>query len=448
MNPLPNKFVQESHMTEASTNNESHAAGPGVPLSGVRVLDLTTFLSGPFGTQIMADLDADVIKVEPFQGDSSRSVPPHFVGDASAYYLGANRGKRSIAVDLKRPSGVAAVLRIMETVDVVIENYRPGVASRLGLDATQARARRPDLIWASISGFGQTGKQSRLPAYDMIVQALSGVMSLTGEPGRPSVRLGIPAGDTVAGMYAVIGILAALEKRHRTGEGATLDVSMLDCQLAMTSYQAVYATVGGVTPQPQGARHDSIPTYRSFVGGDGREFVVTANSERMWADFCGVLGLSHLADDPRFRDGGARLQNRESLWAILEEAVKAKGAAVWVDEMQQVGVPCALIHTVPEALADARRAGRGMVLEMTDERNNSVEVVGNPIKFTDQNTREADAIYPPRLGQDSLGILQEIGFSEEEINDVVADGGVMGETLRDREAARETSTPSATAVAI
>jgi len=435
-------------MTEPSTIREPQAPGPGVPLRGVRVLDLTTFLSGPFGTQILADLGADVIKVEPLQGDSSRSVPPHFVSEASAYYLGANRGKRSIAVDLKQPSGVAAVLKIMDTVDIVIENYRPGVASRLGLDSMEIRARRPDLIWASISGFGQTGEQSRLPAYDMIVQALSGVMSLTGEPGRPSVRLGIPAGDTVAGMYAVIGILAALEKRHRTGDGATLDVSMLDCQLAMTSYQAVYAAVGGVTPQPQGARHDSIPTYRSFVGGDGREFVVTANSERMWVDFCGVLGLSHLADDPRFRNGGARLQNRDALWAILEEAVKAKDAAAWVDSMQAVGVPSALIHTVPEALADARRAGRGMVLELTDERDNRVEVVGNPIKFTDENTRGAEAIYPPRLGQHSLDILQEIGLSEDDIRNMVAEGGVMSEVLRELDPDREGGPSSATAVAI
>lgn len=414
-----------------SATGQQDPAGSSAPLAGVRILDLTSFLSGPFATQILGDLGADVVKVEPFQGDSSRGVPPHYVAEASAYYLGANRSKRSIAVDLKQPSGIAAVRRIMETVDIVIENFKPGVISRLGLDAEEIRAERPDLIWASISGFGQTGEMSRLPAYDMVVQAMSGVMSMTGEPGRPAVRLGIPAGDTVAGMYAVIGILAALEKRRRTGEGATMDISMLDCQLAMTSYQAVYATVAGVTPQPQGARHDSIPTYRSFMAGDGREFVVTANSERMWVNMCGVLGLGHLPEDPRFVDAAARLTHHVELWAILEERVLQKDAATWVDELQDVAVPCALIRTVPEALDDARRGGRGIMVEMNDERGHSVEVVGNPIKFTDHDTHVPGPGYPPRLGQHSVDILREAGFTADEIDDVVASGGIRAESVPD-----------------
>ena len=429
-----------------SLGDSAEEAGRQPALLGIRVLDLTNFLSGPYATQILADLGADVIKVEPVHGDSSRDVPPYSVGDASAYYLGSNRGKRSIAVDLKQPAGVEAVLGIMRTVDVVIENYRPGVAARLGLDAQLIRAQRPDLIWASISGFGQTGELSGLPAYDMIVQALSGVMSLTGEPGRPAVRLGIPAGDTVAGMYAVIGILAALEKRHRTGVGATLDVSMLDCQLAMTSYQAVYSTVGGVTPQPQGARHDSIPTYRSFVAGDGRELVVTANSDRMWVDLCRALALPDLPKDNRFTNPSARLRNREELWTILEDAFKEKSAADWVQELQAAGVPCALINTVPEALEDARNAGRDMVVELTDELGNRVEVVGNPIKFVDDNQTELPSSYPPRLSQHSIEILLESGFSRTDVDRLVASGGVVTEKLAEREQDSEAESSNSIAI--
>lgn len=227
------------------------------PLAGYRIVDLTTFLSGPFCTQILADLGAEVVKVEAPEGDSSRAIPPHFVGSDSAYYLGINRNKQSVAIDIKQPEGLELVKRLIAEADVVVENYRPGVAARIGLDIAALRAAKPALIWASVSGFGQTGPWRDKPAYDMIVQALSGVMSLTGEPGRPAVRLGIPAGDMVAGMYAAIAVNAALADRERCGEGRVIDVSMLDCQLAMLSYQSTYALVAGTTPQPQGARHDS-----------------------------------------------------------------------------------------------------------------------------------------------------------------------------------------------
>ncbi|MDB5819276.1 MAG: carnitine dehydratase [Rhizobacter sp.] len=290
------------------------SAARTAPLAGYRVLDLTTFLSGPFCTQILADLGAEVVKLEAPEGDSSRAIPPHFVEGDSAYYLGINRNKQSLAVDMKNPDGLALVRKLIAEADVVVENYRPGVAMRIGLDIEALRKARPSLVWASISGFGQTGPWKDKPAYDMIVQALSGVMSLTGEPGRPAVRLGIPAGDMVAGMYAAIAINAALADRERHGEGRTIDVSMLDCQLAMLSYQSTYALVAGTTPHAQGARHDSIPTYRSFVARDGRELVVTANTERMWRGLCDGLGLGSLPPDPRFASGGKRLKNRHALW--------------------------------------------------------------------------------------------------------------------------------------
>ena len=373
------------------------------PLSGYRILDLTTFLSGPFCTQILADLGADVVKVEAPTGDSSRDIPPHFVGADSAYYLGINRNKRSIAVDMKLAEGLALIKRLIAEADVVVENYRPGVAKRIGLDIEALRSEYPKLIWASISGFGQTGPMSTQPAYDMIVQALSGVMSLTGEPGRPAVRLGIPAGDTVAGMYAAISINAALADRERGAPGRTIDIAMLDCQLAMLAYQSTYALVADVTPQPQGARHDSIPTYRSFIAGDGRELVITANTTRMWLGLCQVLELPDLPTDPRFATAQARLQNKLPLWEVLEKAFLARPAADWIAPLQEAGVPIALIKTVPEALNDARTAGRDMVMHLSSATGQEIDVVGNPIKFAGE-TQEASC-YPPTLGQDAERVL-------------------------------------------
>ncbi len=394
------------------------------PLHGFRVLDLTTFLSGPFCTQILADLGAEVVKLEAPAGDSSRAIPPHFVRDDSAYFLGINRSKRSVAVDMKQPEGLALVRRLIAEADVVVENYRPGVAARMGLDPAALCAEHPRLVWASISGFGQVGPWRDQPAYDMIVQALSGVMSLTGEAGRPAVRLGIPAGDMVAGMYAAIAINAALADRERGGAGRAIDISMLDCQLAMLSYQSTYALVAGTTPQPQGARHDSIPTYRSFQAGDGRELVVTANTERMWQGLCRALGCETLVGDSRFATAGDRLAHKAALWPLLEQAFLARPAAEWIAPLQAEGVPVALIKTVPEALADAREAGRGMVLPLHDEADGTrIEVVGNPIRFTGH--APAPSRYPARLGADAQEVLHGWLGMEPAATQALADAGVL-----------------------
>ncbi len=391
---------------------------PGALLEGVRILDLTTFLSGPFGTQMLADAGADVIKVEPLQGDSSRSIPPHFVGEDSAYYLANNRTKRSIAIDAKDPEGLSAIRKLIETADIVIENFRPGVCQRLGLDPEEIRREHPELVWASISGFGQTGPWKDKPAYDMIVQALSGVMSLTGErdEDRPAVRLGIPAGDLVAGMFAAFGSLAAFIRRLRTGKGAHIDVSMLDGQLVMTSYQAVYAMLTGVTPGPQGAGHDSIPTYRSFRAGDGREFVITANTDRMWEGLCRVLGREDLITDARFLSAAERLRNKLDLWEILEAEFAKSDAATWVDRLEAERVPCGLIKTVTEALEDGRKAGREMVVKLDDSQGHSVEVVGNPVRLMESGEYETQSYsYPPKLGEHSEALLREVGIDEQSI---------------------------------
>ena len=376
-----------------------------LPLQGFKVLDLTTFLSGPYCTQVMADLGADVVKVESPNGDSSRHIPPHFVDNDSAYYLANNRNKRSLAVDLKSEEGLALIQKLIATVDVVVENFRPGVLARMGLDIEALRASTPGLIWASISGFGQDSPWRDRPAYDMIVQALSGVMSLTGEEQGRSVRLGIPAGDTVAGLYATIAINAALADRARSGQGRHIDIAMLDCQLAMLSYQSAYSLIAGTVPGRQGAGHDSIPTYRSFTARDNRDVVITANTERMWKGLCMALELPELSTDERFATGDLRLTNRQELWDILEPAFLTRDAEDWATRLQQHDVPTALIKNVPEALEDSRHSGRDMISGMTHTDGTKVEVVGNPIHFTG-GERKAPT-YPPACGADTSAVLND-----------------------------------------
>ncbi len=393
------------------------------PLEGIRVIDLTTFLSGPSATQLLGDLGADVIKIESLAGDSSRAIAGPEIDDVSAYYLANNRNKRSVAIDLKAPRGLEVMKRLIAGADVVIENFRPGVTSRLGLEPSTILEAKPSLIWASISGFGQEGPLRDRPAYDMVVQALSGVMSLTGHPNAPAARLGIPAGDVVAGLYSVIGILAALRARDETGRGRIVDVSMLRGQLAMLSYQALYTHINNTAPEPQGAGHDSIATYRSFRGGDGREFVVTANTPRMWEGMCQVLGVNELVSDERFIDAGSRLRNKEALWEILEVRFAQRPAAEWVKLLADASVPVAPVKNVLEALEDARRADDGSLLTL---RNGDIsfENVATPIRFVD--TIDVEPAYPPALGADTISILtRELGLSSLEVKDLLEDGIVL-----------------------
>jgi crotonobetainyl-CoA:carnitine CoA-transferase CaiB-like acyl-CoA transferase len=396
---------------------------PGAPLlHGLRVLDMTQVLSGPFCTQILADLGADVIKLESPQGDLARAMQPHFVGDDSVYFVALNRNKRSVAVDLKKPEGVDLVRRLIARCDVVVENNRPGVLERLGLNAAALRAASPRLIWCAISGFGQDGPYRDKPAYDMIVQALSGAMSLTGEPGRAPVRAGIPIGDIAAGMYATIAVLAALNRRHATGQGETIDISMLDCHAAMLTYQAAYFLHSGQGPGRQGSGHDSIPVYRVFTGGDGNDFVLCALSEGNWLSLCRVLGKP-LDADPRFATGRDRFDNRLALWAVLEQEFKARPAADWVALLGAESIPVAVVNSLAEMAADPQIRHRGMVTELFAPDGRHARVMGNPIALAD--AASAEARFPPRLGENAAEVLGAVlGLSRGEIDDLVTRGVV------------------------
>jgi crotonobetainyl-CoA:carnitine CoA-transferase CaiB-like acyl-CoA transferase len=395
----------------------------GAPLlAGLRVLDMTQVLSGPYCTQVLADLGADMIKLEQPAGDLARAMQPHFIGDDSVYFIALNRNKRSVAVDLKKPEGVDLVRRLVARCDVVVENNRPGVLDRLGLKAAELRAQHPRLIWCAISGFGQDGPYRDKPAYDMIVQALSGGMSLTGEPGGAPVRAGIPIGDIAAGMYATIAILAALNRRHATGQGETIDISMLDCHAAMLTYQAAYFLHAGQAPGRQGSGHDSIPVYRVFAGGDGNDFVLCALSEGNWLSLCRVLGKP-LDADPRFATGRDRFDNRLALWAVLEEEFKARPAADWVALLGAESIPVATVNSLAEMVADPQIVHRGMVQELAASDGRHARVMGNPIVLAD--AAAAEARFAPRLGEDTAEVLGELlGVSSAEINNLAAKGVV------------------------
>ncbi len=396
--------------------------GPGT-LSHIKVLDITTFLSGPYATQVLGDMGADVIKIEQITGDDTRKLPPNFIAGDSAYYHSINRNKKSVSVNMREKAGQDLVRRLAMKCDVLIENMRPGGLAKYGLGYDALSALHPKLVYASISGFGQDGPYRDQPAYDMVVQALSGGMSLTGEPdGRP-VRSGIPIGDLAAGLYSVIGITSALEARHRTGKGQYIDVSMLDCQVAMLCYQAAYYLASQKVPGPQGRAHESIPTYRAFTAGDGLDFVICANTDRMWRSLCEVIGRHDLRDDERLATRSGRYDNRFEIWSVLEAAFKAKPADAWVEAFRKAEVPVGVVNPLDRSLSDPQVVARGMVLDIPGPEGAHVKVAGNPLKMSGNDGVEHR--FPPKLGQDTRDVLAaELGLSTDDI-DALSKAGVV-----------------------
>jgi CoA:oxalate CoA-transferase len=388
-------------------------------LDGIRVLDLTRFLAGPFGSMILADMGADVVKVEPPDGDSTRVLPPYFVGDDSAYFLSINRNKRSIVVDLTTSGGQRVLKRLVEHSDVVLDNLRPRQRSRLGVSYEQLRAINPRVVACSLTGFGSDGPYRDRPAYDIVVQALSGVMSLTGEPGSPSVRSGVPIGDLVAGMYLAVGVLGAVVERQRSGVGQHIDVAMLDGQVSFLSYLASYYFVSGVVPGHQGRAHESIPTYNTFEAADGVELVVAANTDEMWKSLCGVLGLDHLVDEERFATNADRLRHRDELVPLLVAAFKARDADAWYEALTAAGVPSAPINTLDRVKRDPQVAHRRMIMDVPHRSDATMQTLGNPVKAS--RTYSDDYRSPPGLGEHTRQVLAEAGFSPAEIDALAAD---------------------------
>ncbi|MCX7646862.1 MAG: CoA transferase [Rhodobacteraceae bacterium] len=384
------------------------------PLEGIIVLDLTHVLAGPFASATLRDLGARVIKVErPGTGDDTRAFPPFRDGE-SAYFAALNHGKQSIALDLRAAADRAIFERLLARADILLENWRPGAMERLGYGWEALKDRHPRLIYGAVSGFGHTGPEREKPAYDMVVQARGGVMSITGEEGGPPVRVGASIGDIVAGMYLVQGVLAALFRRERTGQGAKIDISMLDGQIAILEHAVAITTATGRPPGPTGARHPTIAPFSTFRAADGF-FVIAAGNDALFRRLCDALSLGALAHDPRFSTNAARCENVHLLKRRIEAVTLERPRDHWIGALEAAGVPTGRVQNVAEALADPQILARNMVLPVTPRPGGPAFVAaGNPIKMTGlpEPTAHAPA---PALDGDRQAVLDWL------------DGGADGE---------------------
>ncbi len=375
------------------------------PLSGTLVVDLTRVLAGPFCTLVLADLGARVIKVEtPGRGDDARHFGP-FVDGRSAYFTSLNRGKQSIALDLKAESDREIFERLLERADVLVENFRPGAMARLGYAWEALHARYPRLVMASTSGFGQTGPYAQRPAYDIVAQGMGGIMSLTGQPGGPPTRVGTSLGDIAAALFTVVGIEAALLERARSGRGMHVDVAMLDSQVAILENAIARYTATGEVPGPLGSRHPSITPFEALAARDGY-VIVAAGNDALFGALCRTLGCAELARDPRFASNELRTRNHAALKPALEAALAARGTAEWLALLSEAGVPCAPIQNVQQVLEDPQVAARNMVVTL-DGGAGATRAAGNPIKlsaFEDPPHRDP----APDLDADRARILAEL----------------------------------------
>jgi len=392
--------------------NPDHHRGP---LSGLTVLDLTWVLSGPFASMVLSDLGADVIKVErPPYGDVARTTGP-YIGDWSTYFFSINRGKTSICVDLKKPEGRDLFLRLVEKADVVMENYTPDTMDKLGVGYETLTAHNPRVIYAATSGFGQTGPDRDRPALDIIVQGMGGIMSITGEPGGPPVRPGISQGDITAGLYTAIGILAALHERERSGKGQMIDISMLDCQIAIleNAFARYFAT--GEVPKPIGTRHPLATPFQAFPTKDG--WIVVALSwgvENQWELFCATIGRPELIDDSRFDTPGLRTKHHGELEPLLNEALRQKTTAEWLRELDGIGLPCGPLNDIPRAAEHPQVKAREMLVDVEHPDGFSLRIADTPMKLG----RTPGGIQgpAPALGEHTDDVLSRLlGLSTEEI---------------------------------
>jgi CoA:oxalate CoA-transferase len=394
------------------------------PLEGVRILDLTWVLAGPFASMVLCDLGADVIKVErPSIGDVARMTAP-LVNGESCYFLSVNRGKRSIAIDLKNEAGRDLFLRLVEQVDVVMENFTPGTMEALGLSYGVLSQRNPRLIYAATSGFGQTGPDRLRPALDIIAQGMGGIMSITGEPGGPPVRPGTSLGDIAAGLFTAIGVLAALHERERSGRGQMIDVAMLDCQISILENAFARYFASGQVPEPIGTRHPVATPFQAFPTRDG--YIVLALSwgvENQWELFCASIGRADLIDDPRFDTGPLRTAHHGELEPILIEAMKKKTTAEWVQEFDGIGLPCGPLNNVAQAAALPQVKAREMLVEVEHPRIGRFPLPNTPVKLS--RTSGGVRGPSPGLGQHTDEVLRELlGLADAEIEGLREAGAI------------------------
>ena len=387
-----------------------------LPLSGVRILDLTLIMAGPYCTLILGDLGAEVIKIEkPGIGESSREMPPHFFEGQSAYFIAMNRNKKSMTLDLKSEAGKRIFYDLAKKSDVVIDNFRPGVVKKLGVDFDTLKTMNPRIICCSISGYGQTGPFRDRPAFDLVIQARGGIMSYTGEPGQMPVRMGAPMGDLSGGLFASQGILAALYQREKTGRGQRIDISLVDCQTSLLTYRAQFYLVGKEIARPVGSGHVSAHPIRAFRTKTF-DVVIDANTESIFAELCDAIGKPEMAQDEKFNSRENRLKNKEELYTILEKAFLTKTGEEWLEALEK-RIPIAPINTIDKALADPQTLSRSMVVEVEYPNGKKLNIVGNPIKMSEAEQEVFKR--PPYLGEHTEEILRDLlNYSPDQIKDI------------------------------
>lgn len=380
---------------------------PG-PLSGITVLDFSRVLAGPYCTMILADLGARVIKVERFgTGDDTRAFGP-FVGEESAYFMCFNRGKESISLDIKSPRDRELLERLLDSSDVVVENFRPGVMERLGYGPERLAKTHPHIVYTSISGFGHSGPFSELPGYDMVVQAMGGVMSLTGWPDGEPARVGTSFGDLGAALFGAVGILASLYSRSRNAQGSRVDIGMLDCQAALMETALARYDVEGKVPTRTGDNHPSLAPFETFMAEDGK-FVICAGNDTLFLLMADALGAPQMALKPEFLTNDLRVQNRDRLVEEVEEITKVKPMQHWIDALNEAGVPCAPINTIDRLFSNPQLLARNMIVKVKGEGDTAVRTAGNPIKMSTVSEVDPESpIRAPMLNEHREAILAEL----------------------------------------
>lgn len=387
---------------------------PG-PLNGIRVLDLTQVVFGPFATMLLSDMGAEVIKIErPGVGDIARGNGP-VVRGVSTYFLSLNRGKKSVTIDLSDKRGADIFLRLIETADILVENFTVGTMEKLGFGYDKVRERNPRIIYVAGSGFGQAGPYSYKPAFDVIIQAMGGVMSITGEEGGPPVRPGVSYGDITAGLFLSTATLAALNERHTSGQGQFIDISMLDCQISVQENAFVRYLNTGEIPRALGTRHAVYTPFQAFRTKDGYiALALRGGFKDQWPLFCAVVGRVDMIDDPRFRDGWSRTQNYNQLEPILTDAISARTTAEWVADMEAAGIPCGPVNNIASVADDPNTAARDMIIEVEQPGAGTFKTVNSPFKFS--RTPSHGRGYSPELGEHTEEVLGAIlGMTGEEI---------------------------------
>lgn len=389
------------------------------PLKGIRILDFTRAMSGPFGTMLLGDLGADVIKIEPPGGDDTRSWSPPEVNGISSYFLSANRNKRSICIDLKKKGSEEIMRDLMKRADVVVENFRPGTADRLGIGYAQTKNLNDSLIYCSISGYGQTGPYRNQPGFDLTILARSGLMSVTGEPGRAPVKFGIPITDITTGMFSAISIISALFNRKSTGKGQYIDMSMMDSSMLLLTHQATGFFATGSDPGPMGSAHSSIAPYQVYKTGNG--FVsVAVGSDKLWHAFCIAMGIPEMINDPRFCNNEKRVENRDYLNERIGMAMESLSTEEVIKALDNAGVPASPINRMSDLVNDPQVRERGMFQEVVHPEYGRTVGLGNIFRMSD--TPGSVRMPPPTLGEHTTEIMKELGLEDRDITDLMKKG--------------------------